>query len=82
MLWIAICVATGMIGGKLADMENRNPWVWGAATAAAAWFASDLLGAWFGLAPFLALAACYGALWAMKSRDDADRGGPGGRVVR
>jgi CHASE2 domain-containing sensor protein len=82
MLWIAVCVATGMVGGKFADIEDRNPYVWGAATAAFAYVASGMLGAWFGLAPFLAIAACLAGLWAMKSRDDADRGGPGGKIVR
>jgi hypothetical protein len=82
MFWIAVCVATGIVGGRLADMEDRNPYVWGVATGAFAYFASGPLGAWFGLAPFLALAACFVVLWAVKSRDDADRGGGGGKVRR
>jgi hypothetical protein len=71
-----------MVSGKLADMEDRNPYVWGVATAAFAYVASQVLGAWFGLAPFLAVPACLAGLWATNSRDDADRGGPGARIVR
>lgn len=81
MLWIMVCVATGIVGGKLADIEDRSPYAWGAGTGALAYFASGWLGAWFGLAPLLALAVCFAGLWFMKSRDDAGRGG-GGRIVR
>ena len=82
MLWIMVCVVTGVGGGKLADMEDRSPFVWGIATAVVAYFLSGFLGAWFGLAPVAALAACFAALWFMKSKDDADRGGGGGKVTR
>ena len=82
MVWIMVCVVTGVIGGKLAEMEDRSPYVWGVVTAVAAFFISDFLGAWFGLAPVAALAGCFAALWFMKSEDDADRGGGGGKVTR
>jgi hypothetical protein len=78
MLWIMVCVLTGIVGGKLADMEDRSPTIWGVATALTAFVASDFMGAWFGLAPVAALAACYAGLWIMKSRD----GDRGGRITR
>jgi hypothetical protein len=78
-MWIAVCVATGVAGGRMADIEDRNPYVWGFATGAVAWFGGDLLGEWFWFAPVLALAACFAALWVMKARDGD---GPGGRIVR
>ncbi len=80
MLWIMVCIVTGVVGGKLADTEDRSPYLWGAATAVATYVLSGVLGAWFGLAPVLALAALFAALWFMKSRDD--EGGGGGKVVR
>ena len=81
MLWIMVCVATGIVGGKLADIEDRSTYLWGAGTAGLAYLASGWLGDWFGLAPLLALAVCFAGLWILKSRDDSRRGG-GGKVVR
>lgn len=81
MLWIMVCVATGMVGGKLAAIENRSPYLWGAATGALTYFVSGLLGAWFGVAPLLTLAGCFAGLWIAKSRDDAGGRG-GGKIVR
>jgi len=81
MLWIMVCVATGIVGGKLADIEDRSPFVWGVATAVVAYLLSGYMGAWFGAAPVAALAACFAGLWFLKSRDDKRSGG-GGKVTR
>jgi hypothetical protein len=80
MLWIMIVVTTGIAGGKMADIEHRSPWIWGTATAVASYALSVLLGVWFWFAPFATLIALFAALWFLKSRDDARRGG--GKVVR
>jgi len=81
MLWIMVIVVTGIVGGKLADIEERSPFVWGIATAVVAYVLSDVMGAWFGAAPIVALAACFAGLWFLKSRDDKRSGG-GGKVTR
>jgi hypothetical protein len=82
MLWIMVIVVTGVVGGKLADIEDRSPWLWGVGTAVVAYVLSDLLGPWFGLAPVIALAACFAGLWIMKSRDEDKPGGRGGKITR
>ncbi len=80
MLWIIVIVATGIAGGRMADIEHRSPWIWGIATAGATDLLGSLLGAWYGFAPFLALGALFAMLWFLKSRDDARRGGA--KIVR
>jgi hypothetical protein len=82
MLWIMVIAVTGVVGGKLADIEDRSPLVWGVATALVAYVLSDVLGAWFGLAPVVALAACFAGLWILKSRDEKKSGGRGGKITR
>ena len=80
MLWIGVIVATGIAGGRMADIEHRSPWIWGVVTAGATYALGSLLGAWFWFAPLVALIGLFAVLWFLKSREDARRGG--GRIVR
>jgi len=81
MLWIVAIVSTGVVAGKMADIEGRSAIVWGVSTAVSAWFLGDLLGQWYFLAPIAALAACFAGLWYAKDRDER-RGGRGGKITR
>lgn len=78
MLGWLLVFATGLAVGRMAAFEERSAPVWGIAAAALCFGLQSALGTLWFLAPVIVLAAAFGALFLLKSRDD----GRGGRIVR